>query len=76
MNHGREQQENPFDNQRFRVEFERTLDSKLSPLVTKVAEHETYIQQSKGQSKGLMWAVNCLWALIVVVSDYFFHSRK
>lgn len=79
MNQGREQQENPFDNQRFREEFERTLDSKLSPMTeisALVYAHETYIQQSKGQSRGLMWAVNGVWALIVLASEYLFHSSR
>jgi hypothetical protein len=76
MNQGREQQENPFDNQRFREEFERTLDSKLTPLADLVAAHEIHIQQSKGQSKGLMWAVNGIWAVIVLGCEYLFHSSR
>lgn len=66
---------NPFNVPEFRKELSEMLDDKLSPLTTKVAEHETILQQRRG---GLL-VVGGMWtgftALLITGLEFMFHRK-
>lgn len=66
---------NPFNVPEFRKELSEMLDDKLTPLMNKVAEHETILQQRRG---GLL-LLGGMWtgftALLVAGLEFMFHRR-
>lgn len=62
---------NPFDNQEFRKELSELLDEKLNPLSTKVDNHESTINRSKGA----IAAIATAWSALIVLFEYLFHRR-